>query len=133
MVPKASPVPTHAAAAPTAGPRNAPATAAEIAKPIISPRRSGGAVRASQPTAAVHEHALPMPAANRVRTRRLHASASPKRTLVTAVRTRPRRSVGRRPRRRARDPLGSAATRTPIANAPASTPAALFDRPSVAA
>ncbi len=130
--PKARPVPCHAAAAPSRGPRNEPATAAEIAKPISSPRRSGGAERASQPTAAVQEHALPRPAANRVSTSGPNSFEKPKRTLEIAVRPRPKSSVGRRPRRAASAPLGSAATRTPAANAPVSTPTALFDRPSAA-
>ena len=130
---KAGPVPIHAAAAPSAGPRNAPATAAETAKPISSPRRSGAAVRASHPTAAVHEHALPTPAANLVSTSRPKRLPSPNATLETAVNPSPRRSVGRIPTREARSPLGSAATRTPAANAPASTPTAVFVRPSTAA
>ena len=129
----AGPVPIAAARLPRTGPRRAPATAAESVTPISSPRRSRGAPAVSQLTAAVQEQALPMPPANRVRTRTQKLSASPNTRLVTDMSPSPRRTVALTPSRLVTGPLGKALRRAPTAKAPVRTPASDFERPRVAA
>jgi hypothetical protein len=91
----AGPVPISSAIAPTTGPNSAPATAAPMAVPIISPRRSGGASVASQAMPPAQVHAPPTPWTNRAESRTVAAETHPKTSVETIMSASPSTTVRR--------------------------------------
>ena len=88
-VENAGPVPTQPASAPTTGPNSAPPTAAPMAVPSSWPRRSGGALVASQASPAAQVHAPARPWTNRAPSSAAAVSTQPKTRVDTLIRARP--------------------------------------------
>ena len=126
----AGPVPTWSAIAPITGPNSAPPTAAPIAMPSISPRRSGTPTPASQARPAAQVQALPRPWANRAASRTASADAQPKTSVDTLIMARPSSVVRLAPRREVSSPPGSAPIRVPSGYEATRSPAPALDRPA---
>jgi hypothetical protein len=104
--------PISDAALPSTGPSRIPKTAAPMAPPISSPRRSF-ADPISQASPPAQEHAPPRPCTNRARSRATMSSASPKARLDPVRRARPVIIVRFAPILPASQPAGSDASSVP--------------------
>ncbi len=109
----AGPVPTWVATAPINGPKSAPTTAAPMAYPSSSPRRSSGATVASQARPAAQVHAPPSPWTNRAASSTNGLDAQPNTRVDTLINVSPSTATTRSPQRAVSTPPGSAPISVP--------------------